>query len=127
MAELGKNIFIYSGTTGTTALIALAKSCTISKKCEVREKASSTSATAREFVAGRTEWEITITHLVSNGAPFDGLLKVGGSYPLSVVVGTGQSAVRKTGTGICVQAVITGVTGNVATGEVKFQGTGDLT
>ena len=48
--ELGKNIFIYSGTSGTTALIAGAKSCTISKSCEVREKASATSATAREFV-----------------------------------------------------------------------------
>ena len=55
--ELGKNIFIYSGTSSTTALIAGAKSCTISKSCEVIEKASATSATAREFVAGRTEWE----------------------------------------------------------------------
>ena len=74
---LGKNVFIYSGTSGTTALIAGAKSCTISKSCEVREKASATSATAREFLAGRTEWEVSISHLVVTASPYDGILKVG--------------------------------------------------
>lgn len=123
MAELGKNVFIYSGTSGETALIAFAKSCTVSKSCELIEKASSTSATAREYVAGRTDWEITITHLVSATAPYDGLLKVGSSYSLSVVIGN----TRKTGTAICTKAVITGAVGNLANGQVTFKGTGELT
>jgi hypothetical protein len=118
--EQGRNIFIYSGTT---ALIAGAKSCTISKSCEVREKASATSATAREYVAGRTEWEISISHLIVTASPYDGIIKVGGTYPLSVVVG----GVRKTGNGICVQAEINGTVGNLGTGQAKFKGTGELT
>ena len=121
--ELGRNIFIYSGTSGTTALIAGAKSCTISKSCEVIEKASATSATAREFVAGRTEWEISISHLIVTASPYDGILKVGGTYPLSVVVG----GVRKTGTAICVQADISGAVGGLGQGQAKFKGTGELT
>ena len=119
--ELGKNIFIYSGTS-STALIAGAKSCTISKSCEVREKASATSATAREFVAGRTEWEISISHLIVTASPYDGIIKVGGTYPLSVVVG----GVRKTGNGICVQADISGAVGGLGQGQGKFKGTGEL-
>ena len=121
--ELGKNIFIYSGTSETTALIAGAKSCTISKSCEVKEKASSTSATAREFVAGRTEWEISISHLIVTASPYDGIIKVGGTYPLSVVVG----GVRKTGNGICVQAEISGAVGGLGQGQARFKGTGELT
>ena len=120
---LGKNVFIYSGTSGTLPIIAAAKSCTVSKKSEIFEKVSSTSATDKEFRAGRTEWEISLGHLVTSGAPFEGLLKVGGTYTLSVVIGS----TRKSGQAICVAADLGGTVGNLATGSIKFQGTGPLT
>lgn len=119
---LGKNVFIYNSASGTTPIIAAAKSCTISKKCDIVEKASATSATDKSFVAGRTEWEVTINHLVT-GAPFDGILKVGGTYTLSILIGT----TRKTGSAICVQADLGGTVRSLATGSVKFKGTGALT
>ena len=123
MAELGKNIQIYAGSSGTSPLIAMAKTCTISKKCGLIEKASATNATSKEFIADREEWEISLGHLVSSSAPFEGLLKVRGTYGISVVIGT----TRKTGTAICTQAEITGSVGSLATGSIKFKGTGPLT
>lgn len=123
MAELGKNIKIYAGSSGTSPLIAMAKTCTISKKCGIIEKASATNATSKEFIADREEWEISLGHLVSSSAPFEGLLKVRGTYGISVVIGT----TRKTGTAICTQAEITGSVGSLATGSIKFKGSGPLT
>ena len=76
MAELGKDVQIYAGSSGTSPLIAMAKTCTISKKCGLIEKASATNATSKEFIADREEWEISLGHLVSSSAPIEGLLKV---------------------------------------------------
>lgn len=123
MAELGKDVQIYAGSSGTSPLIAMAKTCTISKKCGIIEKASATNATSKEFIADREEWEISLGHLVSSSAPFEGLLKVRGTYGISVVIGT----TRKTGTAICTQAEITGSVGSLATGSIKFKGSGPLT
>jgi hypothetical protein len=123
MAELGKDVQIYAGSSGTSPLIAMAKTCTISKKCGLIEKASATNATSKEYIADREEWEISLGHLVSSSAPFEGLLKVRGTYGISVVIGS----TRKTGTAICTQAEITGSVGSLATGSVKFKGTGPLT
>jgi hypothetical protein len=123
MAELGKDVQIYAGSSGTSPLIAMAKTCTISKKCGLIEKASATNATSKEYIADREEWEISLGHLVSSSAPFEGLLKVRGTYGISVVIGT----TRKTGTAICTQAEITGSVGSLATGSIKFKGTGPLT
>lgn len=123
MAELGKDVQIYAGSSGTSPLIAMAKTCTISKKCGLIEKASATNATSKEYIADREEWEISLGHLVSSSAPFEGLLKVRGIYGISVVIGS----TRKTGTAICTQAEITGSVGSLATGSIKFKGTGPLT
>ena len=123
MAELGKDVKIYAGSSGTSPLIALAKTRTIRKRCGSIEKASATNATSKEFIADREEWEISLGHLVSSSAPFEGLLKVSGTYGISVVIGS----TRKTGTAICTQAEITGSVGSLATGSIKFKGTGPLT
>ncbi len=119
---LGRNVFIYNGSSGTSPIIAAAKSCTVSKKCDTVEKASSTSATCKEFRAGRSEWEVSMSHLVTTSAPFDGLLKVGNTYTLSIMIGS----TRKTGTAICVSADIGSPVDGLAKGNVKFQGTGPL-
>ena len=120
---LGKNIFIYSGSSGTSPIIAAAKSCSISSKCDILEKASSTQNTTKEFIAGRDEWEVSIDHLVTSGAPFEGLLKVRQTYTISVVI----ADVRKYGTAICQQADIQGAIGSLGRGSVRFKGSGVLT
>ena len=126
---LGKNIFIYSGNSGTSPIIAAAKSCTISSSCDLIEKASSSQGTSKEFIAGREEWEVSLDHLVvasTTSRPnteFEGILKVRGTYTLSIVI----NGVRKTGTAICQQADIRGSVGSLGTGSVKFKGTGALT
>lgn len=120
---LGKNIFIYSGSSGTSPVIAAAKSCSISSKCDLLEKASSTQNTSKEYIAGRDEWDISIDHLVTSGAPFEGLLKVRQTYTISVVI----AGVRKYGTAICQQADIQGAVGSLGRGSVRFKGSGPLT
>lgn len=119
----GKDIFIYSGRSGTSPIIAAAKSCSISMKCDLIEKASSTQGTSKEYVAGRDEWDISIDHLVTSGAPFEGLLKVRQTYTISVVI----AGVRKYGTAICQQADIQGAVGSIGRGSIRFKGSGAMT
>ena len=120
---LGRNIFIYAGDSGTTPVIAAAKSCTISEKCDLMEVASASNQTSKQFLAGRTEWEISISHLVVSSNEYQGMLKVGTSFTISVVI----NGVRKTGTAICNQADIGGAVGNIATGSIRLKGSGPLT
>lgn len=124
----GKNILIYAGSSGTSPIIAAAKSCTISSNCDLIEKASSTQNTSKEYVAGRDEWDVSLDHLVTTGTtqnpidPFEGLLKVRGTYTLSIVIG----GVRKIGTAICQHADIRGEAGSLGKGSVKLKGSGPL-
>lgn len=119
----GRNIKIYSGASGSTALIAAAKSCTISRKCKMIEISSETSSTDTDYIAGRTDWEVSLNHLVTSGAPFEGLLKVRGIYTLRISVGGSVL----TGRAICQQADLQGAVESLATGSVKFKGSGPLT
>ena len=119
----GKNILIYAGNSGTTPIVAAAKSCTISEQCDLLEKASASNQSSKEFEPGRTEWDISISHLVVANAEYEGMLKVGTKLSLSVVI----NGVRKTGMAICQNADIGGTVGNLATGSLKLKGSGPLT
>lgn len=123
MAVLGKNVFIYSGTSGTTPVIASAKSCSISGSAEVIEKSSATQQTAKEFIAGRLEHDVSLNHLVTAGAPFEGLLLLGQTYTLRMVIGQAS----KQFTAICTQAELAGAVGSLATGSIRFKVSGPLT
>lgn len=116
----GRNIKILD--TAANVVISAAKSCTLTKKSDVIERASATSATAREYIAGRTQWEVSLSHLVTCEAPFEGILKVGMTYTLRVDI----SGTAMQGTAICTEAGITGTRGSLGTGSVKFRGTGEL-
>ena len=118
---LGRNVFIYSGGSGTTPVIAAAKSCTINIKYDLIEKASSTQGTAKEFTYGRYEWDLTVDHLVVSANEFEGLSLAGGARLLiSVVINN----VRKKGYVLCPQAGISAPVNGLATGTIKFQGDG---
>lgn len=119
---LGRKIFIYAGNSGTTPIIAAAKSCILSSSCDLIEKASATQNTSKEFLPGRDEWEVSLDHLITTGAEFEGLLKVRETYTLSIVI----NGVRKYGTAICQHAEISGPVGGLGRGSVKFKGSGPL-
>ena len=121
---LGKNVFIYSGISGSTAVIAAAKSCTFSTKRELIEKASSTQGVAKEFTTGRYEWDVTIQHLVVSDSEFQAVdkLKEGSTVTISVYI----NGKRRYGSAICTQADISGAVGGIATGSATFKGTGEL-
>lgn len=118
----GREVYIYAGTSGTTPIIAGAKSCTVSRKCDLNEKASASNQSSKEFLAGRSEWEVSISHLITSGAPFEGLLKEGNTYTLRIVIGN----TTHQGTAICTQADLGAAVGSLATGSVHFKGTGPL-
>ena len=52
---LGRNVFIYSGASGTDPVIAAAKSCSINIKYDLIEKASSSQQNAKEYISGALE------------------------------------------------------------------------
>ena len=120
---LGRNVFIYSGASSTTPVIAAAKSCTINIKYDMIEKASSTQGTAKEFTYGRYEWDLTVDHLVVSTNEFQGLSLAGGSRLLiSVVINN----VRKKGYVLCPQAGLSAPVSGLATGSVTFKGDGQF-
>ena len=120
---LGRNVFIYSGASGTTPVIAAAKSCTINIKYDLIEKASSTQGTAKEFTYGRYEWDLTVDHLVVSSSEFEGLSLAGGARLLISVVVNG---VRKKGYVLCPQAGLSAPVSGLATGSVTFKGDGEF-
>lgn len=119
---LGKKVLIYSGATGTTPVIAAAKNCTINIKYDVIEKASSTQSTAKEFITGRYEWELTVDHLVVSGSEYQGITLAGQRVLISVVINN----VRKKGYVIVPQAGISAPVNGLATGSVTFKGDGEF-
>ena len=116
----GRDIRIFNGDG---VIIAAAKSCTLKKSCEMIEKSSSTSATDREFIAGRTDWSIELSHLVISDAKTGGIPLVRQTYTLTIKVG--DASVLQ-GSAICTEATITSTIGNLAQGSVHFRGSGPL-
>ena len=118
---LGRNVFIYSGDSGTSPVIAAAKSCTLNIKYDLIEKASSSQQNAKEYIYGRYEWDLTVDHLVVSANEFQGLSLAGGQRLLiSVVVNN----VRKKGYVLCPQAGLSAPVNGLAMGSVTFKGDG---
>ena len=121
---LGTNVFIskVNGST-VTAVIAAAKSCTISKSIDMIEKASSTQGTYKEYTTGLFEWEVSLDHLIVTGKEFEGINAVGETFSLRMTV----NGVVKNGTAICQHSDLSAPVGGLAKGSVKFRGSGALT
>ena len=119
---LGKDVYIYNGSSGTQAIVAAAKSCKVRMSVDLIEKASATQQSAKEYVVGRTEWGVSLNHLVTTTSPFDGIVKVGQTYTLRIVIGS----TAMTGQAICTAAEITATVGNLSTGNIEFKGSGAL-
>jgi hypothetical protein len=116
-------VFIYSGASGTSPVIAAAKNCTININYGLIEKASSTQQKAKEYVYGRYEWDLTVDHLVVSSNEFQGISLAGGTRLLISVVING---VRKKGYVLCPKAGLSAPVGGLATGSVTFKGDGEF-
>lgn len=119
----GRNIFIYQGESGTTPAIAACKSCSISNKCDIIEKASSSQQSAKEYIAGRTDADISMDHLVVSGNEYQGIITVGQTLTLRMNINN----VVKTMSAICTQADLSAPVGGLAKGSVKFKVSGQIT
>ena len=120
---IGKNVVIYKGSSNGTVAIAAAKSCTVSRSVDMIEKASSTQGTDKEYTTGRKGWDVSIDHLVTTGHEFEGVDAVGQTFTLRIVI----NGVTKTGTAICEHSDLSAPVRGLATGVVRFKGSGALT
>lgn len=120
MAKNG-NIFIV--TLGGTQ-IAGAKSDDIEVKCDLQEVASPSQGDWREFLAGRKEWTVNTSYLVSSGGDLAKMLNVGTKYLLSFYDRQSYNELR--GYAILTTCKVQATKGNLTTGVFQFQGTGIL-
>lgn len=121
MATLGKNIIVMWDDGGTLVAIAASKSCTFRNVSEVKEISSPSSSKARDYVSGRTSWNVSCRYLVSNVCD---MLKVGNTYTLNILNEDGQTGLQ--GTAILVTCEISATQGDLAYGQFSFQGSGEL-
>jgi len=120
MATHGNNILV----TASDGSIYASKSCDITRDCEVVEIASPSSGTAREYIAGRTDWSVSCTYLVGTGKIKTDLLKVGATVTLTISERGTQTSVS--GSAIITQCHITATRGNLVQGSFSFKGNGTL-
>jgi hypothetical protein len=120
----GRKVQVYSGTSGTTKLIALAKSCTVQTQCEKIEKSSATNGAAREFLPGRSSWTAEITHLVADTQSTGALKRVGEVLTVRFL---NESNEILRGQCFISDAKLQFTEGNLGNGSLKLQGTGALT
>lgn len=113
----GSNIKVYQWGN----VIAHATSCNIRTNSDVLESSSATSERAKKYLAGRTDWQVSITKLVSNMT--NDFVMVGNTYPISFMVSDTDMV---TGMAICLEVSGTFTNGKLSTAYCKFIGTGEL-
>lgn len=123
----GNIILVSLGGKTAADVIGGAKSCELNNGCDIIEVTSSSSATAKKFLAGRKEWSVSLGYLVTNVTTHT--LAVGTEYTLYFGHRDG-SAIGTTfvkGQAILKTCKITANRGNLIQGSLVFQGSGDLT
>lgn len=122
--EGGKIIIKVNGTA-----IAAAKSCEINVNCDEVERTSASQQSWREFLAGRKEWTVTCTHLVTSysGAPGSGVKKsiemIGTAVTLTIELSVSDSM---TGSALVKTWRASAVKHSLAQGSFSFRGNGPL-
>ncbi len=117
----GKNLVVKRKQGTSYTAIAAAKSCDIIVRCDTIETAPATSADWKAFIAGRKEWEVTCSFLVSEIELDETLVGT------TVMLRFGTSNDYMTGYAIVTEWHVTGTYGNLAQGSFRFKGTDGLT
>ena len=118
----GRNVILYNDGTA----FAGAKSCDLEVDCEEIETSSSVNGAWKTFLAGRKEWSVTTSFLVTAVNDIKKCLNVGTSYTLNFCENTTNYPVKLTGTAILKTCRITATKGNLCTGSFQFVGNGEL-
>ncbi len=125
MAKNGNMFFVKATIGSDSTLIAGAKSDDIEVKCDLQEIASPTQGQWREFLAGRKEWTVNTSYLVSAGTDLSKVIAAGMTFAVSFIARNTSEALQ--GTAILTTCKIQATRGSLATGMFQFKGTGVLT
>ena len=104
--------------------IASCKSCKVHVGCDTIEISSPLQGTWREFLAGRSDWSIQCSYLITAASNLTDVLLVRGTY--SIVLSDRNGTNTLTGSAICTQAEGEYTRMNLAQGAYVFKGTGAL-
>ena len=111
--------------------IAACKSCDIIEDCDAIEVASPTSGTARDYIAGRTGWKITVNYLVAESTTaFKSKMKAGTSCVIKIGKATSGtrtlSSDKLQGNALITEARLSSSRGKLCQGSWTFLGCGEL-
>lgn len=118
------NKIIIRDSAGT--LIAATKSNEWQTEAETIEVSSPTHGAWRAYIAGRKEWSVTTSFLVTAVNDIKKCLNIGESYTLNFCENTTNYPVKLTGSAILKTCNITATEGNLCTGLFQFVGNGEL-
>lgn len=116
--------FTVQGTVSYQAVVAEAKSCEIDVACDAIEISSPTSGQWREFLAGRKEWSVSLSHLVPAGTIPTDVSMIGTTVTL--VLYERDSGLQLSGSALVVAWRTVATVGNLCTGTFTFKGSGEL-
>ena len=121
----GNNILVCKETEPNNyVLIAGTRSNEIQSGSELIEISSPTQGTWRSYLAGRKEWSLTVSYLVSNVSQLQDLLTVGCTYKLFITDRNNTGHIS--GTAILKTCKHTYTVGNLCQGSFQFVGTSPL-
>lgn len=121
MAIQGNNILVLRNGTAIAGTI----SDEIQAGSELLEISSPTSGDWKEFMAGRKEWSLNVSFLVTQNGDISMLLVTGTTYRLQIKP-RNSSLGSVSGNAILKVCKITSTKGNLAQGSFQFVGTGPL-
>ena len=113
----GENIKIYSGGQ----VIALATSCAIETTADANETSSASRARSKNWLAGRTDWKVSIASFVDNMQSH--MIMAGNEYVITIWVNNSDML---TGKALCAEVRSEFSVGKLAQGFCQFVGNGAL-
>lgn len=108
-------------------IVGVSTECAITTECELIEKSSPTSGTARHYIPGRTGWSVSINKFVK--VVKDDLLLAGAVCQIKIgkmIDPENVSTDNVTGTAIVQNVNIGAARGSFAKGTLQLKGSGEL-
>ncbi|MBQ4388002.1 MAG: hypothetical protein II822_10425 [Prevotella sp.] len=119
----GRDITVTLTLNGTAIANTRIRSNDIQTQADTIEKASSNQQQWKEFIAGRKEWNLTVSYLVLASSQVSQLLYVGQTF--GIIMKQGSTSLL-TGTAIMQSVRQTATIGNLCQGSFSLKGTGAL-
>jgi predicted secreted protein len=119
----GRNLLVVADGT----VIAGCKTCDVDAEVDLLEVSSPSTGVWREYIAGRKNWSVSASTLVTS--LHDTMVQVGQKVWLTLVVRDDSGTLttdRLSGWAFVQQAKVTGAWGNLTKGSFVFQGSGEL-